>query len=92
MQWRTCTTLHGYFRKKTTINSDKGLGDDRKSQGDVKCTSVITGTDVISICEAPIKLQYGNSGKVLETHALLNSCCQGTLIMERLINNHSVKG
>ena len=63
------TTLHGYLRKKTTINSEKGQADDRKNQEGVECASVNTGTDVISMCVVPLKVQYGNSGKVLATHA-----------------------
>ena len=59
------TILHSYLRKKTAINSDKGLPDG-KNEG-VKCASANTGTDVISMCVVPIKVQYGNSGKVLET-------------------------
>ena len=43
------TTLHGYLRKKAAINSEKGLTDDRENEG-VKCASVNTGTDVISMC------------------------------------------
>ena len=85
------TTFHGYLRKKTAINSDKGLTDDEKNEG-VKCASVNTDTDIISMCVVPIKVQYGNSGKVLETHFLLDSCSQGTLILETLINSRSVKG
>ena len=81
--------LHGYLRKKTAINSDKGLTDDGKNQG-LKCASVNTGAVVISMCAVPIKVQYGNSGKVLETHALLDSCSQGTFILETLINNLGV--
>ena len=53
---------------------------------------VNTGTDVISMCVVPTKVQYGNSGKVREKHALLDSCSQGTFILERLINNHGVNG
>ena len=85
------TTLHGYLRKKTAINSDKGLTDDGENEG-VKCASVNTDTDIISMCVVPIKVQYGNSGKVLETHFLLDGCSQGTLILETLIKNLSVKG
>ena len=86
------TTLHGYLRKKTVVNSDKDLTDDGKNQECVKCASFNTGTDVVSMCAVPIKMKYGNSGKVLETHALLNSCSQGTFILETLINNLGVKG
>ena len=63
-----------------------------KKRGGVKCASANTGTDVISMCVVPIKVQYGNSGKILETHDLLDSCTQGTFILERLINNLGVKG
>ena len=87
---RIVTTFHGYLSKKTAINSDKGLTDDGKNEG-VKCASVNTGTDVISVCEVLIKGQYGNYGKVSETHALLDSCNQGTFILETLINNLGVK-
>ena len=44
------------------------------------------------MCVVPIKAKYGNSGKVLETHALLDTCSQGTFILETLINNLGVKG
>ena len=85
-------TLHGYLRKKTAINKDKGLTDHGKNQEGVKCASGKTGTDVVSMCVVPIKVKYCNSGKVLETQALLDSCSQGTFILETLINNLGVKG
>ena len=85
------TTLHGYLRKQAVINSDKGLTDDGKNEG-VKCASVNTSTDVISLCVVPIKVQYDNSGNVLETHAALDSSSQGTFILKTLINNLGVKG
>ena len=85
------TTLHGYLRKKAAINSDKSLADGGKNEG-VKRASVNTGTDVITMCVVPIKVQYGNSGKVLETHALLDSCSQGIFILETLINSLGDKG
>ena len=86
------TTLHDYLRKKTAINSDKSLADNGKNQGGVKCASISTGTDAISMCVVPIKVQYGNSGKVLEIQALLDSCSEGTFVLERLINNLCEKG
>ena len=86
------TTIQGYLRKTTAINSDKGLTHDGKNQESVKCASVNTGTDLISMCVVPIKVQYVNFGKVLETHALSDSCSQGTFILETLINNLGVQG
>ena len=44
----------------------------------------------LCICIFPIKVQYGNSGIALKTHALLESCDQDTFILERLINNLGV--
>ena len=85
------TTLDGYLRKKIAITNDKRLIQDEKNQGGVKCASVNTSTDVISKCIFPIKVQYGNSGIALKTHALLESCDQDTFILERLINNLGVK-
>ena len=61
-------------------------------QEGVKWASVNTGTDAISMCGVPIKVQYGTSGKIQETHALLDNRSQGTFISERLINNLGVKG
>ena len=58
----------------------------------MKCASVNTSTDVISLCVVPIKVQYDNSGNVLETHAALDSSSQGTFILKTLINNLAVKG
>ena len=86
------TTLQGYLRKTAARNSDKGLTHDGENQESVRYASVNTGTDVISMCVVPIKVQYVNSGKVLETHALSDSCSQGTFILETLINNLGVKG
>ena len=54
--------------------------------------SILVYTDAISMCAVPIKMQCGNSGKVLETHALLSSCSQGVFILETLISNFGVKG
>ena len=67
VQLKTCNNPHGYLREKTAINSGRGLTDDGKSQEGVKCASVNTGTNVVGMCVVPIKVNYCNSGKVLET-------------------------
>ena len=41
--------IHGYLRKKAAINSNIGRDDDRINQGGLKCVSVSTGTNVISM-------------------------------------------
>ena len=39
-----------------------------------------------------VKLRYGDSGKTLKTYALLDSCSQGTFILERLPERFGIKG
>lgn len=75
-----------YYLHKTMEESGKF------HQESVKWASVNSGTDVISMCGVPIKVQYGNPGKILEIHALLGNRSQGNFISERLINNLGVKG
>ena len=39
-----------------------------------------------------VKLRYGDSGKTLKTYGLLDSCSQGTFILERLPERFGIKG
>ena len=48
--------------------------------------------EVISMCVVPVKLRHGDSGKTLKTYALLDSCSQGTFILERLPKRFGIKG
>ena len=43
------TVIHGYLKKKAAINSNIGRDDNRINQGGLKCVSVNTGTNVISM-------------------------------------------
>ena len=58
----------------------------RKNCG-MKCAPINTCADVISMCVVLVNLQHGDSGEVLETSALLDSCIQGTFVLERLLTN-----
>ena len=44
------------------------------------------------MCVVPVKLQHKESGKTIETFALLDSCSQGTFVLEKVVNNLGVKG
>ena len=44
------------------------------------------------MCVVPVKLRHEDSGKTLETYAFLDSCSQGTFILERLPKRFGIKG
>ena len=48
------------------------------------CTVNISG-NVISMCMVPVNLRYSHSGKTVKMHALLDSCSQGTFMLEELL-------
>ena len=80
------TTLHGYIRKKadnTPHQFNSEASEERKDGEVVACASLNTGMEVISVCVVPVKLRHGDSGKTLKSYALLDSCSQGTFILER---------
>ena len=77
-------TLHGYVRKKKQNDTQKNDCADTPNGVDVKCATVSTGGNVISMCVVPVILTYSHSGKTAKTHALLDSCSQGTFMLEKL--------
>ena len=89
------TTLHGYIRKKvdnTQHQCNSDASEERKDGEVAACASLNTGMEVISMCVVPVKLRHGDSGKTLKTYALLDSCSQGTFILERLPKRFGIKG
>ena len=44
------------------------------------------------MCVVPVNLTYGCSGKILKTHALLDSCSQGRFMLEKLLQDLGVNG
>ena len=40
----------------------------------------------------PVKLRHGDSGETMRTYALLDSCSQGTFILERLLKRFGIRG
>ena len=89
------TTIHGYVRKKVdnTQHQCNSEASEERSDGEVAaCASLNTGTEVISMCVVPVKLRHGDSGETLKTYALLDSCSQGTFILERLQKRFGIKG
>ena len=88
------TALHGYIRKKvdnTQHQCNSDASEERKDGEVAECASLNTGMEVISMCVVPVKLRHGDSGKTLKTCALLDSCSQGTFILERLPKRFGIK-
>ena len=80
------TTLGGHSREKSIPDDHptKTESSDEPIYGGVKCASVNTGTDVISMFVVPVKLQYGKTGMIVKTYSLLDGCSQGTFILKTI--------
>lgn len=57
-----------------------------------KCASSNIGSDVIRIRNFPIQIKSKDTGKTVYTHALLDSCSQGTFILNELTNDRGTSG
>ena len=53
----------------------------------MKCVSVSIGGNMISMCVVLVNLTYSRSGKIVKKHALLDSCSQGTFMLEKLLRD-----
>ena len=53
----------------------------------MKCVLVSIGGNVISMCVVLVNLAYSCSGKIVKKHALLDSCSQGTFMLEKLLRD-----
>ena len=87
------TVLHGLKIQK---HKKKGNNEDTDTKADkpeeVKCASTNTGSDVISMCIAPVQIKSPNTSKKVHTHALLYSSSQGTFILDQLANDLGISG
>ena len=81
---RHTTTLHGVKLDK----KDKASIKDKKSNGKqnekMKCASINTYSDVVSMCIVPVKVKRKDSINEVQTYALLDNCSQGTFILDKL--------
>ena len=58
----------------------------------MKYATVSTGGNVISMCVVLVNLRYSHSGKTMKMYALLDSCRQGTFMLEKLLRDLGVNG
>ena len=87
------TILHGIKieKKKLKKGTDK-VAATPKSQDEVKCASINTGSNVISMCKVPVKIKGSSSSNVIYTYALLDSWSQGTFILDQLRDHLRIPG
>ena len=85
------TTLHGlvlrkdYSHKKSEKQNGEETAENQNVSGnhkDLIYASVNKGSQVISMSIVPVQLVHENSNKVINTHALLDNCNQGTFVMK----------
>ena len=58
----------------------------------MKCASINTGSNVISMCTVPVKIKGSSGNKVIRTYALLDSCSQGTFLLDQLRDHLCISG
>ena len=85
--------LHGLKiqKHKKKVNNE-GTDTKKGKPEEVKCTSTNTGSDVISMSIVPVHITSTNTSKKVHTYALLNSCSQGTFILDQLANDLEISG
>ena len=80
---RHSNVLHGL---KTQKYKKKGNNEDTDTKEDkpeeIKCPSTNTRSDVISMCIVPVQIKSKDTSKTVHIYALLDSCSQGTFILD----------
>ena len=72
---------HGVLKSNVTICDEN-----------IVCTSTKNKAQMISTCVVPVVIKHKDSAKEIITHAILDSCSQGTFIVGDLVNTLEVDG
>lgn len=75
------TVLHGVKLKK---KGNHGNNDSKERGVEIAYPSINTGSDIISMWIVLVQIRQRESGKVLQTYALLDNCSQGKFILDPL--------
>ena len=78
------TTLHGVKldkKDKASIKDEKNNGERNE---EMKCAAINTYSDVIDMCTVPVRVKRKDSINEVQIYALLDSCSQGTFILDKL--------
>ena len=65
-----------------------------KNQDEMKCTSINTGSNEVSMCTSffPVKIKGSSGNKIIHTYTLLDSCSRGTFILDQLREHLCIPG
>ena len=99
-------SLHGFkLEKKTkegaandTLDQSDTLQDEVLKSNfticdeNIVCASTKNNAQVVSMCVVPVVTMHKDSAKEIITHAILDSCSQGTFIVEDLVNTLEING
>ena len=96
------TPLHGYTtnkKSKTDGNQTVDGGGNLKNNfagfsNNLKCASMTgkSGSKVIKMCIAPVKVKHGAGKDMITTYAILDNCSQVSFINDKLIKELGVLG
>ena len=93
-------SLHGFkLKKKTNQRAVNDAPDQSSTSQDgvlksnvivcdknIACASTKISAQVVSMCVVPFVIKHKDSTKEIITHAVLDSCSQGTFIVKDLVN------
>ena len=86
---KVCNGRHPILHGVKLDKKDKANIKDEKSNGEqneeMKCASINAGFGVVSMCIAPMKVKKKDSINEVQTYALLDSCSQGTFILDKMV-------
>ena len=86
------TTLRGVKldkNYKANIKDEKSNGEQNEK---MKCASINTYSDVVSMCIVPVRVKRKDSMNEVQTYALMDSCSQGTSGRKRSITIKTING
>ena len=76
--------MHGVKLDKKDKTSIKDEKNNVEQNEEMKCASINTYSNVVNMCIVPVRVKKNHSINEVQTYALLDSCRQGTFILDKL--------
>ena len=90
---RHSIVLHGLkIQKYKTKGNNEDTDTKENKPEQVKFASTDTGSHVISMRIVPVQIKSKDTSKTVHTYVLLDSCSQGTFILDQLANDLGISG
>ena len=81
----------GTTKKGSSQHQQKSVTSNCANVDDIQCESIGT-EDVLSMYVVPVKVQHSQSDKEIITLAMLDTCSQGTFVIQILVEQLSIEG